>query len=85
MKDAHCAESNEKSIFPFFEIFLGYGDLFTIYGDTPAFSSVSPNKKKSLKSGRIYSSNSGLFTFIDFLIRRDKIKSLLFGSYFEIH
>ena len=43
MKDAHSAESNEKSIFRFlfFELWL---IVFTIHGDTPGFSSVSPTQ-----------------------------------------
>ena len=47
MKDAHSAELNEKSIFRFlfFELWL---IVFTIYGDTPGFSSVSPTEQKNL-------------------------------------
>ena len=43
VKDAHSAESNEKSIFRFlfFELWL---IVFTIHGDTPGFSSVSPTQ-----------------------------------------
>ena len=42
MKDAHCAEPSEKSIFLFlfFELWL---IVFTIYGDTP---DMPPTKKK---------------------------------------
>ena len=52
MKDADCAETNEKSIFQisFLELIA-----FTIYGETPQFPSVSPTKKNvSLNSGQIY-------------------------------
>ena len=47
MIDEHIAESNEKLIyrfflFLFFELWL---IVFTIYGDTPEFSSVSPTIK----------------------------------------
>ena len=53
MKDAHSAESNENCIFRFlfFKIWL---IVFTIYGDTPGFSSVSPTKKKTFIRGQIY-------------------------------
>ena len=45
MKDAHSAGPNEKLIFQFlfFELWL---IVFTIYGDTPGFSSVGFHKKK---------------------------------------
>ena len=57
MKDAHCGETNEKSIFQvlrclFFELWL---ILFAIFGDTPEFQSMLPTKKKlSFKSCYIY-------------------------------
>ena len=53
MKDAHSAESNEKSIFRFlfFELWL---IVFTIYGESPGCSCVSPTKKKSFIGCQIY-------------------------------
>ena len=50
MKDAHSAESYEKSHFrfSFFELWL---ILLTIYGYSP---SEPPTKKKLFKSGQIY-------------------------------
>ena len=43
MKDTHCVEPNEKSIFRFLfsELWL---ILFTIFGDTPEFPNVLPIK-----------------------------------------
>ena len=42
MKDAHCAETSEKSIFQRFELWL---IVFTIYGDTHGFLSVIDQKE----------------------------------------
>ena len=49
--DAHSAESIDKPIF-WFSIYSSLYLQFT--GDIPGFSSVSPTKKKSFKSGQIY-------------------------------